>query len=374
MTVAVDRQRLVDLALDAGRRYLNPRTELIHYCYEDERSTDTIPLFENLCYCLTLFRTSATDDIREGKERLEHLLAFRKEDGSFPVYLHQYPKGAGSYQALYPLFLIDKHFHRVIENPLRSELRKNLTLPPPQAAITNSNEAGLTALHLVCHDCSLTPLAPFWDVEKKLYVGPLGDERQRQGEIETTLFDLFMDSSPRILKAHPIHLRASLVFSSANHRKLSFPIVSGWPKAVAKGYHLYRKVWKEGDRLHTLVCQDRNIACEENIFIYPEVIPDERDRTELTFYTERCDGKTVLIDGEKGTVFRLEAVISILTPVKTVKFTFDIVEGEGDLLGRLSFGNRPAQLETADFTAYDWKIGIFSLRRTPRLKLRLEEL
>lgn len=373
MTVAIDKRKLVDLALDAGRRYLSPQTDLIHYCYEDERSTDTIPFFENLCYCLTLFRTMVGDHVQEGKERLKHLLSFRNEEGRFPVYLHQYSKGIGSYRTMYPLFLIDKYFHKVIEEPLRSEIRKNLTLPLPPEEITNSKEAGLMALHLVCHDHPLDSLFPLWDFENELYSGPLGDERQRKGEIETTLFDLFMGHSPRILKPHPIHLHASLVFPSENNKKTS-PVISGSPKPVGKGYHLYRKVWKEDCHLHTLVCQDKNIICEGQIFTYPEVIPDEKNRMELTFYTDRADGKTILINGEKGTVFKLGDVISVITPAKTLKFTFKIVEGEGDFLGHLSFGNRPAQIETHDFTAYDWKIGIRSLRRTSTLRLELQEL
>jgi len=373
MTVALDKRKLVDLALEAGKRYLSPQTDLIHYCYEDECSTDTIPFFENLCYCLTLFRTMIGDHVQEGKERLKHLLSFRNEEGRFPVYLHQYPKGTGSYRTMYPLFLIDKYFHKVIEEPLRSELRKNLTLPLPPTEITNSKEAGLIALHLACHDYPLDSLFPFWDFENELYSGPLGDERQRKGEIETTLFDLFMGDSPRILKPHPIHLHASLVFPFENNEKIS-PIVSGSPKAVGKGYHLYRKVWKEDNHLHTLVCQDKNIMREENTFTYPEVIPDEKNRMELTFYTDRADEKTVLINGEKGTVFKLGDVISIITPIKTLKFTFKLIEGEGDFLGHLSFGNRPAQIETHDLTAYDWKIGIRSLRRSSILSLQLQEL
>ncbi|MDJ0651431.1 MAG: hypothetical protein QNJ27_00200 [Simkaniaceae bacterium] len=373
MTVAIDKRKLMDLALEAGRRYLSPQTNLIHYCYEDERSTDTIPIFENLCYCLTLFRTKMQDHVREGKERLKHLLAFRDEKGRFPIYLHQYPKGMGSYRTMYPLFLIDKHFHKVIEKPLRSELRKNLRLPLPPTAVTNSKEAGLVALDLVCHDSPLDALFPLWDFENELYSGPLGDERQRKGEIETTLFDLFMGHSPRILKPHPVHLHAALVFSAGNHRPVS-PIACSCPRGVGTGYHLYRKLWKEGNHLHTLVCQDKNMLCTKNTFTYPERIPDEKNRMELTFYTDRAEKKTVLINGEKGTVFRLGDVISISTPVKTVKFTFKLTEGEGDFLGHLSFGNRPAQIETDDLTAYDWKIGIRSLRRTATLCLQLQEL
>ena len=364
----LEKKQLVELALAAGRHYLSPQTDLIHLCYEDERSTDTIPLFENLCYCLTLFRTHVVDHVQEGKERLKHLLAYRLEDGRFPIYLHQYPNGVGSYRTMYPLFLIDKYFHRVIEEPLRSEIRKNLILPFPPDQITNSREAGLTALHLICHGENLNSLAPYWDPTFQLYAGPLGDERQRKGEIETTLFDLFMGSSPRILKPHPVHLHASLVFP---HDAITdFPNISHLsPSPVGKGYHLYRKVWQEGEHLHTLVCQEKKMILEDNVFIYPEEIPEEKKRMELSFYTDYHPDTEIRINGEKGTVFKLGDQVTIKTATKTLTLTFKVEEGEGDFVGHISRGNRLSQLLTHDFTAYDWKIGIRTLRRSSSLQL-----
>lgn len=406
MTPAIDKRKLIELALEAGRRYLSPQTGLIHYCYEKQDASDTIPLFENLCYALTLFRTLVGSLVQEGKERLKHLLAFRTKKGCFPVYLHEYPSGVGSYRTMYPLFLIEKHFHKVIEKPLLSKIRKNLILPLPPEMITSSREAGLMALDLTCRGAPLAPLFHCWDFERDLYIGPLGDERQRKGEMETTLFDLFMGHSFRILKPHPVHLHASLVFPSENgpfaHEKLECiynqrsnfnlpeaipiprdrigaqgvkdrapPVVLGSPKVVGKGYHLYRNVWQEGDHLHTLVCQDKALGSMGNVFVYPEIISDEKNRMELTLYTDRAKDKVILINGEKGTVFKLGDLISIKTPENTFTFTFKLLEGKGDFLGHLSFGNRPAQIENDPFIAYDWKIGIRSLRRTSKLHLEL---
>lgn len=368
MTTTLDRKQLVDLALAAGQKYLSPQTGLIHYCYEDERSKETIPLFENLCYCLALFRTHALDHVQEAKERLSHLLHFRYDEGRFPVYLHQYPLVTGSYRTAYPLYLIDHYFSKVIEESLRSKIRDHLTLPLPPEAITSSKEAGLMALHRSCLGESLEPLNEFWDPTLQCYIGPLGEERQRQGEMETTLFDLFMGSSPRILKPHPIHLHAALVTTGENEGS---PANARSPEPVGKGYHLFRHLWEEGDLLHTLVCQDKEMEREEMTFIYPTEVPDEKHRDELTFYTNRHEEKTVLINGEKGTIFHLGDEITIQTPSKTVTLVFHLVEGEGDFLGQLSFGNRPAQIETHNHTAYDWKISLRTLRRREHVKLEL---
>lgn len=368
MTKILERRELVDLALSAGQTFLSPQTGLIHYCYEDERSKETIPLFENLCYCLALFRTHALDHVQEGKERLKHLLAFRYDDGRFPVYLHQYPNVRGSFRTTYPLYLIDKYFAKVIEEPLRNKIRQNLELPLPPKLITSSKDAGLLALHRSCIGENLNPLREFWDPSLNLYIGPLGEERQRKGEIETTLFDLFMGSSPRILKPHPIHLHAALVYSEEEEGD---PALPQNPEPVGKGYHLFRQVWEEDNHLHTLVCQDKEMKREEMTFIYPTEVPDEKHRDELTFYTDRKEEKTILINGEKGTVFRLGDEVSIHTPSKTIVLSFHLIEGEGDFLGQLSFGNRPSQIVTHDFTAYDWKITLRTLRRANDLKLVL---
>lgn len=368
MTTTLDRKQLVDLALAAGQKFLSPQTGLIHLCYEDERSKETIPLFENLCYCLALFRTHALDHVQEAKERLSHLLHFRYEDGRFPIYLHQYPKVTGSYRTAYPLYLIDHYFAKVIGEPLRSKIRDHLTLPLPPEMITSSKEAGLLALHRSCLGESIEPLKEFWDPTLQCYIGPLGEERQRQGEMETTLFDLFMGSSPRILKPHPVHLHAALVTTG---EKEGSPAHAHLPEPVGKGYHLFRHLWEERDLLHTLVCQDKAMKREEMTFLYPTEVPDEKNRNELTFYTNRYEEKTVLINGEKGTIFHLGDKITIQTPNKTVTLVFHLVEGEGDFLGQLSFGNRPAQIETHDYTAYDWKISLRTLRRADHVKLEL---
>ena len=368
-----DRRALVDLALSAGKRYMSERTGLIHYCYEEGSSKETIPIFENLCYVLALFRTHVLDHVLEGKERLKHLLAFQYEDGRFPIYLHEYPNHVGSMRTAYPLYLIDKHFSKVIEAPLRSAISKNLTLPLPPETLSSSKEAGLIALHKSALGHTLAPLEEFWDSTLDLYVGPLGDERQRAGEIDTTLFDLFMGKSPRILKPHPIHLHAALVFYGEEEGD---PVTETAPLPVGKGYHLFRKVWQEGDFLHTLVCQDKKMARDEDLFVYPEEIPDEKSLRELTFYTNRHQEKELYINGEKGTVFRLGDEISIVSPENALTLIFTLAEGEGEVIGQLSFGNRPAEIRGSECLgpAFDHKISLRTLRRSSSLKVRLQIL
>lgn len=352
-----DKRQLIELAIGAGRRFESSQTRLIHY-----PTRDTIPFYQNFCFCLALFRSLVGDNVQEAKKRLCHLLSFMDENGLFPTFVHEYPKTIPYAHSSFPLKLIEKHFGHILGDELRAKLKTVAPVPLPPKVILSSKDAALTALQLD----DLTSLTPYWDPELNIYDGPLNNERQREGEIDLTLFDLFMGNSPRILDPHPVHMEAALVFSS---RPLQFSYANHpAPIPHAKGYHLFRKVWEEGNHLHTLVCQEKKMILEDDILIYPEEIPDEKNRTELSFFVNYYPSNTIAINGEKGTVFRLEDAVQI---GDRWRLSFEKVDGEGDFLGHISRGNRPAQLD-ADIThAHDWKISIRTLRRSPNLRLRL---
>ncbi len=79
-----------NLALETGRNHQNSVTGFIHFHPTEENSNATIPLLENFCFALALLRTKTQESMREGKLLLERLMAFRSEEGTFPVYLHEY--------------------------------------------------------------------------------------------------------------------------------------------------------------------------------------------------------------------------------------------------------------------------------------------
>ena len=370
---AQDKRLLIDLALEAGKKYLSPQTGLIQWCYQDEKSTDTIPLYENLCYCLALFRTVIGDNIQEAKERLSHLLAFKRE-GRFPTYLHEFPQLGWSTRTTFPLQLILKHYGAILGDKLRKELQGLAQLPSAPDSIASSKDGTLLALHLQHDEKSLDPLVPFWDPVFQTYSGPLNDEYQRGREIDVTLFDLFMAQahgtfSPRLLKPHPIHLHAALVFPSLHPLN---PCSNTHCVATphGKGFHHFRTIWQEGEDLLTWVCQDKKLSYNKGMFTYPEEHPEDKERNELNFFVSEHPSIDIQINGEKGTVFRLGDRVQI-APGKS--FSLELAEGEGDFLGHISKGNRPAQLLNHDFTAYDWKISLRTLRRSSRVKVFLSD-
>ena len=92
---------------------LSKMTGFIH-----SHEKEAIPLFENFAYALSLFKTRQKEQIEKGKELITKLFAFEVE-GSFPIYLHQYPK---TYDACMPIKVllvltqIMKSFYHVTQN------------------------------------------------------------------------------------------------------------------------------------------------------------------------------------------------------------------------------------------------------------------
>jgi len=377
MTTQIDIKRhLIELALEEGRRRTSPRTGLIHFCYNDEEATDTIPLYENICYCLALFRTRSVDNIQEAKEKLNHLLSF----DSFPTYLHEYPKPGVTERLYFPLYWIMKHFSNVIEKPLRSRIQEILSTIKPfkrPVAIRSSKEAASLCLHLQHEEQPLHALAPYWDPKLGIYVGPLLHEKQRENVPETTLFDLFMAASighlsKRILKPHPVHMHAALVSPLPCEPKPHYQPPTYTPSEQHKDFHLFRTLWEGNDgHLHTFVCQEKQHHFENNIFTFPKEVPDERKSTELSFYCDYHPELAIRVNGEKATVFKIGESVTIETPKKTLTLSFKVVEGEGTLIGHICRGNRPAQIFSKGVSAYDWRISIRTIRRSSTLKLGL---
>lgn len=120
-------RKLLDTALLRGNKLLSDQTGYLHLKYHalEEEIQYPIPLIENFLYTLLLFRTKSIENITIAKSFLERLLHFQSENGSFPVYLHEYPECKDHYQAVYliaPLYWILEGFHHVLGQELKSKL------------------------------------------------------------------------------------------------------------------------------------------------------------------------------------------------------------------------------------------------------------
>ncbi len=124
---------LNEWALAAGRSMLSTHTGFIHYNYENAFNLHsasalwhTIPLYENMCFVLALFRSRLLENMQKAKDLLIRLLAFRNlETGNFPIYLHHYPHchdQAVGIRLLAPLFWIQKYFGHILGEELKEKM------------------------------------------------------------------------------------------------------------------------------------------------------------------------------------------------------------------------------------------------------------
>lgn len=120
-------RQLNEMALTAAQKLMSRQTGFVHYCsQEEESSQQTIPLVENFCFVLALLRSKTVENISQAKDLLNRLLNFQNPmDHQFPVFLHEFPLGRDSFigAQLLPLFyyMIDE-FHLILGNELNKRL------------------------------------------------------------------------------------------------------------------------------------------------------------------------------------------------------------------------------------------------------------
>lgn len=399
--------RMTDLAVEAGRNLQSPHTGFVHYCYQGKGETlrDGIPTLENALFALALFRTRSVENVLEGKELLERLLAFEVE-GNFPVYLHEYPKVENPYLALRiaPIFFWILHdFSHVIGN-LREKLDSSLTrlldkkwegelplwakarlaafsgeVPPLPEAPHDWQEALISMQIAEKKGGEIEPLLSaatrVWHPELCIYIGPSKRRPTCGRELELTLFDLYLfewqKSFPsRGLSSQPIHLRGALIRPlGRDFPKSSLPL----PYAHFRSEEdfPYFAAW-EG---HTLALAKRKteieqLSEEEYLIHFPEDLPESEEKSlEVSFYLNYDKEDTFRINGKKANTFRAGDVVEIETKTAKVRLSFE--NEDGRYFGHVMRGNRPSQLEETELSAYDWRFAIRTVQRSPTASIRV---
>ncbi len=342
------------LALEAARKAQSSQTGFIHI-------GDRIPIYENICFILTLLRTHIGDDMKEGLQLLEHLLHFEVE-GNFPIYLHEYPKAQHHDQALrifYALSLIYRDYSTVCEKGLRRRLQITLqtlsafidTLPlkvaakikyavlkgenPPIETWDATSPADWADLFQAvqwmqdgqAEQKLLEKADSFWHATYQTYVGPLEFFKNDCGQPALTLFDLYMAQA----QGH---------FSS----RLQQPFIE------ACLVYPFESVFEFSGKNTPFMIQDEGKAFQL-IWEHSIYYDGESD-----FYINHHEDVDILISGKKATVFRPDDVITLKTPQLEVSLTF-----EGQFVGSLLRGNRPYELKRRDrMCAYDWRLSVRS--------------
>ena len=108
-------------------------------------------------------------------------------------------------------------------------------------------------------------------------------------------------------------------------------------------------------------------------------IPVESDRPgdnrDICFYVSMTENLSILIGGEKATVFQLSDTVTIQTDNDILEMKFILEEGEGQIVGHIMPGNRLSQT-TLNYNSairpFDWQIFLRSLRRSSQCRIIVE--
>lgn len=362
--------KAVDLAVLAGQKRLSPRTGFIHL-YPNEDITDTIPLYENFCYVLALFRTKLAENIHQAIELLNKLLPFQAQNGNFPIFLHEYPKCFDPHQRLKIgaiLFYILRLFPNVF-GALKEPLEKAFSTAMgdlPEKPFWQNRYFALKGLPLSKVDLSALSATDLteeiitrqlagqnhfeipYDPDLQLLTLPLPQERgePRPHPIEWTLAEGHY--SARHLRDHPHQLLCAPLF----------PFQYTQIKTSTPGVRFF---W-QGSTLHSFEGKGLVFDLEPNADV------QRNDPFEVAFFCDRSPETEIFVEGKKGTLFRLNEEITVQTPEKTLQLRFILKEGSGDFLGHIFPANRPSQIAKG-YEAYDWQIALRCLRRS---KCRIE--
>lgn len=293
---------------------------------------EVIPLFENLCFVLALFKTHQKEYVEQGKVLLSRLLPFQSEWG-FPRFIHQFPNGSKMPFEL-PLSKIAE-YERVIEEPLKSKLKKALErLPEPQ------------------------PLAACPEhFDPALGVSICMTGKYEKGIPALTLGDL---AAGREVAGHSLNFYKPLLSEAKAPHETDHPFL------VGNEEHKCRYLWKEGEKIFSFVCLDPH-PFDEMTFTLPDQLPDEKKEMELNFYVSL--GCQIWINGEKGNTFALGDLIEIETASN--RFGFRLESDDGQFFGHLLRGNRPNEIGQEGWEVYDYRIALRTVKRVPNAKIRL---
>jgi hypothetical protein len=366
---------LHELAYAAGKKRQSSRTNLVH-----SPDQETISLYDNFCYAYALLAQKKAETALEAKTLLSRLFAFQSPEGNFPIHLHDYPKTFDLYAGLRiaPILLRTLSHYGAVIGP---EWVRVWIESPLQKILTFYQDKSLPPMwqfrYAICRGVTPTPPAPqdIWEhwISLQFLQTPICDfyhkglslaiptTAQEGFEPAPTLIEWACAASsghlpPRLAKAHPNQLH----LAALDHLE----VIGNHPESLLlmKPFSLY---WQD-DTLHSLTFEAANFTLQNNTLTIPLPETFEFSRDDLFETAFYCDAKVEFaIEGKAGTSFQLGQPIQLKTPRFTCTLQFELLQGSGDFCGRIFRSNRPNQIAAPNFEAFDWKIGLRTLRRSP---------
>lgn len=365
---------VVTLALKAGAKAQSAQTGFIHF-------QDRIPLYENLCYVLALFRSHLSDQILEGRALLEKIMHFEVE-GHFPLFLHEYPhcRDPRSTQKMAPIFFwLMRDFSSLLGENLKRKIASLQERIPSfsltQHPITPNDWADyLIAVQMLDEEKQPPYLEKVYREWHPILAAFQGPQPHRKTQPLPSLLDLFMGElhgffSGRALEEGNWHLEAALVQPFTWQ-----PLLSQYLPFILRVEKELFLAWGGRDYLHTFVTFNHLRREGDYFFIdLPLELPQEQENEELIFYCNFHSDHQLLVNGCRATTFQMGDQVQILSKNIAINLQF---EGEGVFFGHLSKTNRPHQPKMP-LEAHDWKIALRTLRReshcTIKIMLQVEQ-
>ena len=402
----------IDLCLNAARRRVSPRTGFVHHFSGDESYSDTIPIYENFCFVLALYRQKTIDSAMEGKELLEKLLAFQTSDGSFPVYLHEFPQSRNWMQGLKiaPLLIqLQRKFSSVLPSDLKKKLSLSVesildfskdkvsgpwkfryrmckeggVLEGPDSQTFSSSDWAEWLISAQLGDEEILFPSHLFHPGLQAFIGPIATDVQEKFEprpspIEWLLADLEDHFSERLLKDHPLQLQLSAFWPLEKNSEATIAEERAitCQKAGPGVSQILRILWGK-DRLHSFTLPQMRAkitVLDEGTFLFdlpPDADQSRNDLFEVALYCDASLENSLTINGKRGTVFSLGDQVEITSLGQQISIRFEAVLGTGDYRGHLSKANRPTQGPVKHNEAYDWQIGLRTLRRSSEAQIKV---
>ncbi len=349
--------KVLELAVKAGRARQSPLTGFIHHSYENlERSAETIPVYENFCFALALFRTKTVENVLEAKTLLERLFAFQTAEG-FPIFLHEYPQ-VKSRKLEKKLSIVAQFLLRDFSSVLGEALRGKLeALVRP---IEGTEELTDLLVQSQLNGEDVTPALRWWNSEALCFTGA---QKQERGEPAVTLYDLILGEwsgkmAARALRDHPVHLLASLIYPN----QVTLPNPShAWS----------HRFWGSGNPTHSALLATTGQLTEEDAVFIDLAEKEVHDEIEVSYFVNRVPGSEFLVSGLQSTTFQLGEPITVNSGGLKFEMIFTLESGEGKFWGHLHVGNRPGQLSREKFEAYDRTIALRTIERTKAARIKI---
>jgi len=403
------KRKLNDLNLAAARNALSPQTGYIHLNYEEETRHDTIPLLENFCFSLALFRSRIAENILEGKALLEKLLVF-EVDGNFPVYLHEYPgcKDRDFSLSLLPVFhwlvidfrsalgeslaqSIEMLIGRILSHGYRMHAQRPLCSAsefrlksyfekksPSWIPSTPEEWAGaLITCQMTGSNALFKSALEIWHPQLCTFIGPQFQDRK---EPQVTLFDLFMGHycgaySQRALNNRNVHLLASLI-QPLDEKALIFEKEIPCHSLSNSSYSLS---WGTSERLTTFLLDAKSGECvferKDNGVAFYLTLPSKKlegqEAIELSFFLNLAPDQHIFVQGKKATTFQLGDKIEFHSGDFCLAIEVHLESGQGQFFGHLLRANRSTQKgKNLKWETYDWQLALRTLRRSEECTLK----